>query len=75
MERERLLRVARNRTGYVTRVSIVPSCSIRGCSRDAVVDGRTVYGSWGYMCYLHFMDLGVGLGVGKGQVLILDSER
>jgi hypothetical protein len=74
--RERLLRLARSRgAGYVARVSRIPSCDIQGCSRDAVVDGKTVHGFWGYMCYVHFMSLGVGLGVGKGQVLVLESEE
>jgi hypothetical protein len=72
--RERLLRLARRR-GAVARVSRIPSCDIRGCSRDAVVDGKTVHGFWGYLCYVHFMSLGVGLGIGKGQVLVLESEE
>jgi len=74
--RERLLRLARRKgAGYVARVPRIPSCDIRWCSRDAVVDARTVYGFWGYLCYPHFMSLGVGLGIGKGQVLVLDSEE
>lgn len=60
-------------------VSEIPQCDFcaeaakaggRG-SALAVVDGRTVYGAWAYMCEAHFRRFGVGLGLGQGQRLKL----
>ena len=36
---------------------------------EAVYDGKTIYGSWAFMCEYHFKICGIGLGVGKGQLL------
>ncbi len=36
----------------------------------ALVDGKTKYGPWGNMCIPCFAKNGIGLGVGRGQVLI-----
>ena len=40
------------------------------CKDEAVYDGRTVMGPWAMMCPEHYMEHGVGLGVGKGQFLL-----
>lgn len=47
-------------------------CTSSGYSppRTAIVDGRTLSGPWGYMCREHYRLHGVGLGTGRGQVLI-----
>ncbi len=37
----------------------------------AVVDGKTVFGPWANMCQMHFDTCGFGLGVGRGQRLIV----
>jgi hypothetical protein len=54
-----------------------PRCDICG-SADAAVDGKTRMGPWGYLCNGCFSTEGVGLGMGRGQVLLcgdaLDSE-
>jgi hypothetical protein len=62
-------------------VSKLPMCDI--CSHDvqmnkagsqrleAHYDGRTSFGPWAYMCETHFARLGVGLGLGNGQKLVL----
>ena len=37
----------------------------------AAYDGKTFLGPWAYMCEECFTDYGVGLGVGRGQRLVL----
>jgi hypothetical protein len=49
-----------------------PDCDF--CGLLAAVDGKTVHGPWGYMCYEHHGRWGAGLGVGKGQVLLCDDD-
>jgi len=44
-----------------------PECSF--CGLPAVLDGKTTQGPWGFMCETHFEAVGVGLGLGRGQVL------
>ncbi len=52
--------------------SIVP-CDM--CTNPvALVDGKTKAGPWANMCASCFFRHGVGLGVGKGQVLIWKAE-
>lgn len=38
---------------------------------EAAYDGRTKHGPWAYMCEACFSELGVGLGTGSGQRLVL----
>lgn len=40
------------------------------CPQVAAYDGRTVYGSWAYMCEDCYKIYGIGLGIGKGQKLV-----
>ena len=61
--------------GYVARVGSIPKCDVPGCAREAIVDGKTVYGPWAYLCARHYRAIGVGIGPGKGQVLVLESEQ
>jgi len=49
-----------------------PKCDF--CNAEAEFDGRTVLGPWAYMCNLHFGQYGVGLGLGRGQKLIVQGE-
>ena len=44
------------------------------CGDLAKYDGKTLKGPWGYMCEKCFKLYGVGLGVGKGQILIYNIE-
>lgn len=56
-----------------TVVEVRPNCDFckeRGNEVKADYDGRTVFGSWAYMCQLHFGLFGVGLGLGIGQRLL-----
>jgi len=41
---------------------------------EARYDGKTKDGPWGYMCEKHFQEHGVGLGMGRGQKLILSEQ-
>ena len=47
----------------------IPTCDI--CKKvDAYVDGAMTSGPWAYMCKECFEEHGVGIGLGKGQILI-----
>jgi len=57
-----------------TKVTVerLPKCDF--CGKIARYDGRTKHGGhWAYMCESCFAIHGVGLGLGKGQELILAS--
>lgn len=51
------------------KVARIPKCDF--CLDKAKYDGKTKVGPWAYMCKKHFKQFGVGLGLGKGQELIL----
>lgn len=58
------------RTKHTTvQVRELPNCDL--CGEPAHYDGLTLYGMWGYMCQRHFTKIGIGLGIGKGQELIV----
>ena len=44
-------------------------------SPNAIYDGKTKLGSWAYMCNQCFKIWGVGLGTGKGQILINTTKK
>lgn len=55
-------------------VARIPNCDLchqHHRATPAVVDGKTVYGPWAHMCEDHYEDVGIGLGLGRGQRLIL----
>jgi hypothetical protein len=59
-------------------VSSLPKCDLcnpmgfpGGHQEVAEYDGRTKQGPWANMCKRHFKQHGVGLGLGKGQRLVL----
>ena len=54
-----------------TIVDEIPECDF--CFNPAIVDGKTGYGSWAHMCTIYFNRYGIGLGLGKGQCLILEK--
>lgn len=39
------------------------------CSQKATHDGKTRMGPWAFMCGSCFKTYGIGLGLGKGQIL------
>jgi hypothetical protein len=53
----------------------LPACDVHKLEHNVITpakyDARLKYGTWGYVCEECFQLLGVGLGVGKGQMLIL----
>jgi hypothetical protein len=52
----------------------LPNCDTHPLDQPpelAAYDGKTRMGPWGYMCEECFEKFGVGLGVGRGQRLIL----
>lgn len=60
-------------------VDKLPPCDF--CQRDPTIafqaahyDGKTRMGPWADMCEEHFQQYGVGLGLGKGQKLILRGK-
>lgn len=65
-------------------VDTLPRCDFRNiveqlsaCSHDgeAHYDGKMrEVGSWAYMCEHHFAVFGIGLGLGRGQRLILKEK-
>ena len=50
-------------------VSRLPKCDF--CSATAQYDGKTRMGPWANMCPMHFRTYGIGLGLGRGQKLVL----
>jgi len=54
-------------------VTTVPKCDV--CGTEAHYDARTHTGQWGYLCEAHFRTMGVGLGLGKGQRLVVTDTR
>jgi hypothetical protein len=53
-----------------------PWCEL--CERpfmtDVFIDGKTIYGSWGYMCESCHTTHGIGLGIGRGQEYTKQSD-
>ena len=61
------------------KVNKLPRCDFysEGFCRnfgEAHYDGKTIHGPWANMCEQHFSAYGVGLGLGRGQKLILKEE-
>jgi hypothetical protein len=63
-----------------TSVSVarIPDCDIHKHLKGikgvpAKYDGRTKSGHWANMCQECYQEYGVGLGLGKGQELVLDD--
>lgn len=62
---------------HVNEVAVtrLPGCDMTGCAMPAVYDAKTVGGPWAYLCSLHFGLYGIGLGLGRGQRLVLAREE
>lgn len=52
-------------------VAVLPACDFCSRTTPAVYDAKTSHGPWAYLCQGHFDDLGIGLGTGLGQRLVL----
>ena len=56
------------------KIDVLPACDF--CkTNEAKYDGRTTLGPWAYMCQSCFRIYGVGLGLGKGQRLVLNDKK
>ena len=65
-------------TGTTAHVAKLPKCDF--CKDDkvdkyALYDGKTINGMWAFMCDAHFALYGTGLGMGRGQRLILEEKE
>ena len=69
---EYLIKQYKNRSDYFAVLSELPKCNF--CDKVARFDIRTVFGPWAYACYDRFVNYGVGLGLGYGQILVLPEE-
>lgn len=55
-------------------VTELPWCQMHPADQDPVLaayDGKTTLGPWAFMCDPCFKQYGIGLGVGRGQQLIV----
>jgi hypothetical protein len=62
------------------KVTTLPDCDICKAQKAETInraeyDGATTHGPWAYMCQSHFLAIGLGLGTGRGQKLILRAEK
>jgi len=56
----------------------IPNCDLcreQGKAVKAIYDAKTIHGWWAYLCEEHFNKLGIGLGLGKGQKLVLKEDE
>lgn len=56
--------------GWYTEVAGEHECDFCGPHSKAVIDGKTRQGPWADMCAGHFLEHGVGLGLGVGQWIV-----
>lgn len=52
------------------RLYQVVYCDILYCGNIARYDAKTSAGPWAYLCGNHYVEMGVGLGLGKGQRIV-----
>lgn len=57
--------------GIEVKVAQIPNCDVCTTTTPAYADAKTIHGPWAYLCAKHFAELGVGLGTGLGQKLVL----
>lgn len=58
-----------NVKGETAVVARIPNCDV--CGEAAVYDARTIHGPWAMLCEVDYQELGIGLGIGRGQRLVL----
>ena len=47
-------------------------CKVEGKEVHGEYDAKTRLGPWAYLCEYHFKAYGIGLGLGKGQRLVVE---
>jgi hypothetical protein len=72
MTEKRLFEKAKKIPHGIAKVHSRPRCDF--CESEAVTDGKTRFGPWANMCVEHFLAFGVGLGLGKGQFLLVEEK-
>ena len=50
-------------------------CTQIGQEEKAEYDGKTTFGVWAFICLKYYDIYGIGLGMGRGQMLILEEEE
>jgi hypothetical protein len=55
----------------VAMVAKLPKCQLCPGDRDAEYDAKTIVGPWANMCAECFETYGIGLGLGRGQKLVV----
>jgi len=53
--------------------SKLPDCDF--CGDEAHYDGKTILGPWANMCRICFRKYSLGLGLGKGQKLVVSTGK
>ena len=61
-------------THTAVKVTKLPECDYCRRTFDEMYDAKTIYGYWANLCPYHFGHYGIGLGLGKGQKLVLEAE-
>jgi hypothetical protein len=59
---------------YISAPKTCDLCSEAGLTTQAEYDAKTTMGPWANLCQEHFDDYGVGLGLGRGQKLIVGTK-
>jgi hypothetical protein len=67
------------RPGEQVTVTVLPPCDLHQAYRRGTVparyDAKTRSGPWAYLCEECYERVGVGLGTGRGQRLLLPGEE
>lgn len=65
----------KGKEAVVDELPLCDLCKMEGSETIAKYDGKTRQGPWGYMCEMHFKTHGIGLGLGRGQKLVLEKRE
>ena len=56
------------------KVPVLPPCDFCTDGTKATYDAKTKQGPWAYLCEDHYQRVGLGLGTGRGQRLIVEVK-
>lgn len=62
-----------NTDSRIATVVELPTCDF--CGEQARYDAATKLGPWAFMCQKDWLANGVGLGLGKGQLLLKEGSQ
>lgn len=63
------------KTARVAQLPMCDMCSEQGVLTLAQYDGKTIYGYWANMCQRHHKAIGLGVGLGIGQRLVIEKNQ